>query len=591
MAESSLVLGAYLDSGDDRFLPTLRETHDPRVLAPIADRWKRDHRPWARQQIFAYLELPMNAIGHETVVKRLFKWAEERNDDELMAAFAVAFDRLVRRVRRKQHHYDWQTRTSWQTERLYSPWNTLPHVGPQPEAERLKRKDRRRRAIDVKQAHYWRDGRRVLFTYHTRYYLRRRAWRYFRRKGFQKPKEYCAAVALMLRRYTDDMIKSGENLLDAWSLMHACFRHSDVLDIGPSKINVKANRSLAEMQAAPEFPELWRAKEATRVLVSLLSGAQSRAVRVWAMQLLRRDHADHFADFTADEILPLLDHADEEVQAFAAEMLEKSTALARIDLATWLKLLQTRNLAALEIIARLMEQHVTADRLTLEQMVDLANAAPVPVARLGFRFLQTHRIESAAERATIARLAQARSAGVAGEITAWALSILGAPAHYDVDAVSRFFDSLLQPARAAAWAWLTPQSPGYDDAALWSRLIETPYEDVRFHVVADLQRRANLPGAALEQVTFVWTTVLLNIHRGGRSKLAALKQISRAIVADPARAEPLLPVLAVAIRSVRMPEVRTGLAAVVAAVEMHPPLADAVARHLPEMQLAQEAAV
>jgi hypothetical protein len=279
------------------------------------------------------------------------------------------------------------------------------------------------------------------------------------------------------------------------------------------------------------------------------------------------------------------------VQAFAAEMLEKSTTLGKLDLATWLKLLQTRNLAALETIARLMEQHVTPDRLTLEQMVELANAAPVPVARLGLRFLRSRRIESAADRTTISRLSSARSAGVAEEITTWALSILGAAENYDVDAVSRFFDSLLQPARDAAWAWLTPQSPGYNDPALWSRLIETPYDDLRFHVVGELQRRASLPGTSITQITLIWTTVLLNIHRGGRSKLAALKQISRAIVDDPERAEPLLPVLAVAIRSVRMPEVRTGLSAVVAAVERHPPLAEAVAKHLPEMQLSAEAAV
>jgi hypothetical protein len=137
----------------------------------------------------------------------------------------------------------------------------------------------------------------------------------------------------------------------------------------------------------------------------------------------------------------------------------------------------------------------------------------------------------------------------------------------------------------------TRPSRGYDDPALWSRLIETPYDDLRFHVVKELERRTMLPGTSITQIALVWTTVLLNIHRGGRAKLAALKQISRAIVEDPARAEPLLPVLAVAIRSVRMPEVRTGLSAVVAAVEIHPPLAEAVTKYLPEMELAQEAAV
>ena len=586
MAESSLVLEEYLSRADDRFLAALRNFHDPKKLVAIVERWKRDHRPWARKQIVDYLDQPMNALGHEVVVKRLFKHVEERGDDELMAAFAVAFDRLVRRIRYKEYRYDWQTRTSWEEERLISPRNTLPHVDGK---TRIAQNPKTLEPIVV--------GKRIprnglLFSHHTRYHLRRRAWRYFRRKGDQKPSDYCASVAQMLRRYTDGQIASGESLLDSWSLMHACFFHSDVLRIDAAKINVKAGRSLAEMEAAPDFPELWRAKSATRVLVGLLSTAQSRAVRVWAMQLLRRDHVDHFADFTADELLPLLDHEDAEVQQFAAEMLERSTTLGKLELETWLKLLQTRNLAALEIIARLMEQHVAPDRLTLEQMVDIANAAPVPVARLGLRFLQSRRIESAGDRATISRLSNARSGGVAGEITTWALGILGARENYDVDAVSRFFDSLLRPARDAAWNWLSaPDSPGYGDAALWSRLIETPYDDLRFHVVGELERRAKLPGASIGQVAHVWTTVLLNIHRGGRTKLVALKQISRAIVDDPASAEPLLPVLAVAIRSVRMPEVRTGLSAVVAAVELHPPLASAVAKHLPEMQLSAEAAV
>ena len=606
MAESSsLVLEEYLSRADDRFLAALRNFHDPKKLVSVVDRWKRDHRPWARQQIFDYLDQPLNTLGHEVVVKRLFKHAEERNDDELMAAFAVAFDRLVRRVRKKQYHYDWRTRASWEEERLVVPRNALPHVDAK---SRITQNPKTLEKIIV--------GRKVpknglLFSYHTRYHLRRRAWRYFRRKGDQKPAEYCAAVAQMLRRYTDEMVASGESLIDSWSLMHACFFGSDVLRITASKIDVRADRSLAEMDAAPDFPHLWREKRATRVLVGLLSTAQSRAVRVWAMQLLRRDHVDNFADFTAEELLPLLDHEDGEVQTFAAEMLERSTTLGKLELATWLRLLETRNIAALEIIARLMEQHVQPDRLTLEQMVDIAIAAPVPVARLGLRFLQSRRIESPADRATISRLSNAKSAGVAGEITTWALSILGAPDVYDVDTVSRFFDSLLRPARDAAWSWLVgatlaspsagrnegdtsvapTRSRGYDDPALWSRLIETPYDDLRFHVVKELERRTTLPGTSITQIAVVWTTVLLNIHRGGRAKLAALKQISRAIVEDPARAEPLLPVLAVAIRSVRLPEVRTGLSAVVAAVEMHPPLADAVARYLPEMELAQEAAV
>ena len=38
-----------------------------------------------------------------------------------MAAFLVAFDRLVRRQRRMRYRYDYQTRQSWQEEQLFAP--------------------------------------------------------------------------------------------------------------------------------------------------------------------------------------------------------------------------------------------------------------------------------------------------------------------------------------------------------------------------------------------------------------------------------------------------------------------------------------
>ena len=45
-------------------------------------------------------------------------------------------------------------------------------------------------------------------------------------------------------------------------------------------------------------------------------------------------------------------------------------------------------------------------------------------------------------------------------------------------------------------------------------------------------------------------TVLLGVHRGGRAKLKSLRQISEAIAEQLDRADRLMPVLAVAIRSV-----------------------------------------
>ena len=125
-----------------------------------------------------------------------------------------------------------------------------------------------------------------------------------------------------------------------------------------------------------------------------------------------------------------------------------------------------------------------------------------------------------------------------------------------------------------------------DDAMLWSRLVETPYDDLRLKVVDYLERRVKLPGTEAERLQSVWRSVLLGVHRGGRQKAKAVRQIAQAIVEDPARGETLLPVLAVAVRSVRGPEARAGLAAVVSAVEARPQLVEAVRRHLPELKFA-----
>src|SRR4051794_30496664 len=110
---SPLVLDEDLAAADDRFLPALRDFREPKKLAALADRVKKDHRPWPRQPMRNSLDAPLDAAGHEPVVKHLFKWAEEQKDDELLAAFAVAFDRLVRRVRKTKHEYDWRAQTSW----------------------------------------------------------------------------------------------------------------------------------------------------------------------------------------------------------------------------------------------------------------------------------------------------------------------------------------------------------------------------------------------------------------------------------------------------------------------------------------------
>ena len=601
-----LLVEEYFAAGDERFLASLRDYHVPARLAVFTDRWKKDPRPWARLQIFNYLDLPLNASAHETVVKRLFKNAEEQNDDELMAAFAVAFDRIARRRLKRRFRYDWQTRQSWQEETLRAPHNSLPTPaesrppsrGPVKNpflgaAEFPAVRDAAKGPVKPQWESYeWpRLKNRRLFKHRTRYYLRRRAWRYFRRMGFARPGDYPAAVARMLGGYRDEDLASGENILDSWSLLHACFYESDVLEWGATHPKLRDGRSLRELTAAPQFPDLWKAPAAARVLLDLIVEAKARLVRVWAMQLLRREHLGNISGIPVASIRRLLDHSDGEVQLLGAELLEKARGLEQLTIDQWLELLSIQNVTALDAIARLMARHVAADRLDLRQCVKLACAEPVPVARLGFDFLRSKPIHGKEDLDAVADLSAARCASLGKEIATWAMAQLATADSYDVDRVSRFFDSLLAEVREGAWGALKTGSPAWDDTSLWSRLVETPYDDVRLRFVSALQERTSAPGLSTDQLSAVWARVLLGIHRGGRQKLIALRQISDAVRADPSSADRLLPVLAVAIRSVRLPEARSGLAAVVMVIEARPELAELASKYLPELQLTpQEAA-
>jgi hypothetical protein len=580
-AVSALLLDELFSSQDPHFVPTLRRSTDSKQLQTYIERWKTDPRPWAREQLLIYLEGPLDALADRPISKRWFKHAESQRDDELLAAFTVAFDRFVRRKRQTRYHYDWRTRGGWSEEVLRSPYAT--------------------------------GG---FFSNHTRYYLRRRAWRYFRRMGFQQPGKYCPAIAAALRPYRDDDFARGENILDSWSLLHACFRGSDVLHFGASHVNLKPGRDLGELAPAPYFLKLWQESSAVPILLSLVEDARSRLVRVWAIGLLRRQHGRQLAGVDVDRILRLLDHADDEVQQFGAELLHGLEGLDRLPIETWIKLLATRNLTALATVADLMRRHVPADRITLSAAVDLAIAKPAPVARIGMEYLRSKPIRSREDAAHIARAASANSAAVAGELTTWALAILGTDPLYNVDHVGGFFDSLLRASRDAAWTWLldgshplprysggglgrgpdveTSHAPSsnasraYSDPILWSRLLETPFDDSQLKLVEALQQRASLPGQGGDRLAPLWASVLLNVHRGGRHKLTALRQIAGALVEDPMRAELLLSVLAVALRSVRAPEARAGLAALVRLADARPDVLPLIERHLPEVQLVGE---
>ena len=117
--------------------------------------------------------------------------------------------------------------------------------------------------------------RLATFSVHTRRYLQRRAWRYFRRIGFKDPKRYLAGILEAIPLYEDKFIRDGVRLLDQWSLIHALFHHSDVVWARTQGWAVRGGRALKEIQPAPAFPEAWTPEAVFQVFLS----ARARPVR------------------------------------------------------------------------------------------------------------------------------------------------------------------------------------------------------------------------------------------------------------------------------------------------------------------------
>ncbi len=574
------------EAQDAGFVEALRQERDMPQLAKFAARWMADGRAWAHEQMFRYLDLPWDSAGHQPLIKRLFKWAEEKQNDELMAAFGTGCDRLVRRVRRKRFHYDWKTRSSWEETILVTPRDTLV-AGPNTRHYRNPRTGGWIKDVPLKK-----PARGKLFSYHTKYYLRRRAWRYFRWLAYKRPNDYPLAIARALILYRDDDLELGENLLDSWTLMQACFGNQEALEFGTSLIKIRPGRTLGELSPAPRFLELWQKPESSDVLLLLVLEARSRTIRVWSIEMLRAHHAAKLQKLSAGELLELLTHREEDVQQFAAELLEKAEGLESWPLAHWMKLLELKNLTVLETICRVMAAKVSGERLTLEDCIRLAALEPTPIARMGFGYLKSRKMTTPEDRARLTALSEAECLAIAGEIAAWALPLVGEARFYQRDNVLPFFDSLSLPIRNAAWEWLLKDAEvtnisAYEDPVFWCRLLETPFDDVRQQLIEVLDRRSerSFPRPDTKALSPIWCSVLAGVHRGGRQKLKAIHQMTKAIQKHPEQSDSLLPVLALALRSVRGPEMREALAAVTELSANHPELAKAIVGHLPEVEM------
>jgi hypothetical protein len=659
-----LLLYELMERGDPEFVDRLRAITDADALGRFAERWYTDPSPNARRLLLAYLERPLNAFRHEALIKRLFKHAEAAGDDAVMARFLVAFDRSVRRVMRKKRHFERVQVDTWEeAARLVAQWKDQGYDfvhrwdGGGPGPGRYRAMGRwsepvltapggstmpRGAMVDYRVGYDWvnrkyktveapdwvgklkldpkrfrnatvppeSDRKKLekfrLFSLRTRYYLRRRAWRYFRKleKGatplaFPPTKgesdrsgRYIAAISQALVIYEDADVDSGLAFIDNWGLVHALFHQSPVLENRPRGWRLAEDHSLSELEPAPIFEEHWRSSP--RALYELVVRARCRPVRQWAVRMLGRVPAGARAGVSVEELFGLLGHADPEIVAAAINWLGESQDLVSVSPEQWLAVAESASPESLERLTEIMARQIAPDRVALGDAVRLAACRPLPLARLGLNWLRARTPAPDDDRRSLFLLLEAESEPLRPEILAWLRSALESSPAFEVEWVLEFLDSRHGDARAEGMTWFLGEPRLHDEVMLWQRLLESPHDDVRLPLAADLEARLKKGDGTLDlslsldpdRLRLLWASVLLNVRRGGRVKPRVVELVAHRLGHRPEEAALLLPLLGVALHSLRAPERRAALIAVVRLVENRPETIPLVQRSFPELQWA-----
>ncbi len=534
--------------------PFERKVFKSHPLSAFAKRWLEDPRPWARQQLLAYVNDGCDRAGHRTLVKRLYKGAEDRQDHELVAVFLVAFDRMRKLRTRTRKIYDWTTRTV--VDRVES------------------------RAVKP------RTPNTFHFSQRTRNYLQARAARHLRALGSREPVAYRRAVLDVVARYEDADFPTGGSLLRMRGLMTLFFAHSGAVTRHERQISLAGGKALADLVPAPHFKETWAT--ASSELLDALPRTRSLFLRRQLVIWLERDFQPALASIDIGRVRSLLASPHADVQLFGAKLLDKAEGVENLLLDEWLALLASDDAEILPLIVAKMSAAVTPARASLEQCVALARHVAYAPAMLGIEWTETKTISTKAEleaglQVVDATVREARMRGLTFLTPSLLDEDLGLDAH-----LREILDSRHADVREKGFELLEGAPRFRDSIVLWAALTESPHADARAFLLSLLARRR----VALEATTLgdksllhLWATTILEVNRGSRAKQRALTQLGERLESQPQQADELLPLLSLALRSVRETERRGALSSLVRAAARQPEVREAIARHAPEIEI------
>ncbi len=560
-AGSSLLIDEYFASGDQRFLAEVLECPNASKLKNLAARWYGDRRPLLRQLLLDYIDDGCDRPFHRPLVKQLFKFAEAGQDEEAMAHFLVAFDRLISHRLEKRTRYDWKTRESWQEFRRK---DTTAAVGRCPKRDRPKRGTLL--PLFSTPPHVTPGISR--FSLRTRRYLRRRVFRAFRNTGKKNPGAYRQAIMRALVLYEDRHLDTPEKLLDSWSLVHALYGRSAILVRSPRGIRIRPGHSLKELTPSPMRPEAWEG--CPDDLLSLLAAARSLTVRLFAISMLTADTSFSLKDVPFERIRKLLLSEYEDVEEYGVRILKETPVLSTLGVADWLPLFEIPSPVALLEICSLAKQYLSPERLDLAQCAGLARSHAAPAAEMGAAWACEKRVESSEDLQALLTLRDAPVPKVRMVMARHILSQLPGLAFSKPEHLRDLADSRFADVRAAAGAFLGSRPALAADPQFWVQLSESPYSDVREFLIGVLEKDpGRVCGASLPPL---FATALLSVHRGWRARQKALSEISERVVRQPGEASALLPLAGLLLRSTRPPERRQAMSALIRVAARRPEL-------------------